>query len=85
MAACELTFKRWQHATSTAATDHEGPRNLLTIPLVIEGWSDPMKDANKLIPLLRNDDLIQVEKAPFIKTISQFGHRLEAQVKVNTN
>jgi len=57
MAACELTFKRWQHATSTAATDHECPRNLLTIPLVIEGWSDPMKDANKLIPLLRSDDL----------------------------
>jgi len=41
-----------------------------------------MKDANKLIPLLRNDDLIQVEKAPFIKTISQFGNTLEAQVKV---
>jgi hypothetical protein len=41
-----------------------------------------MKDANKLTPLLRSDDLIQVEKARFIKTISRFGNRLEAQVKV---
>lgn len=34
------------------------------MPLVIDGWSDPMKDANKLTPLLRSDDLIQVEKGP---------------------
>uniref|UniRef100_A0A0A8ZV25 Uncharacterized protein n=1 Tax=Arundo donax TaxID=35708 RepID=A0A0A8ZV25_ARUDO len=50
-------FKRWQRAASTAVTDHEGPRNLLTMPLVIEAWSDPMKDAKELTPLLRSDDL----------------------------
>lgn len=61
----ELTLKRWLHAASTAVTDHEGPRNLLTMPLVIEGRSDPMKDANKLAHLLRRDDLIQIEKANF--------------------
>lgn len=35
------------------------------MPLVIEGRSDPMKDANKLAHLLRRDDLIQIEKANF--------------------
>lgn len=67
----ELTLKRWQHKASTAATDHEGPRNLFTMPLVIEGRSDPMKDADKLTNLLRSDDLIQIEKAHFSKMISK--------------
>lgn len=65
----ELTLKRWQHTASTAVTDHEGPRNLLTMPLLIEGLRDPMKDADKLTNLLRCDDLIQIEKAHFSKMI----------------
>ena len=67
----ELTLKRWQHTASTAVTDHEGPRNLLTMPLVIEGRSDPMKDADKLTNLLRSDDLIQIEETHFSKMISK--------------
>jgi hypothetical protein len=49
--------KRWPHVASTAVTDHEGPSNLLMMPLVTEAWSDPIKETNELTPLLRRDDL----------------------------
>lgn len=51
------------------------------MPLVIEGRSDPIKDADELTNLLRSDDLIQIEKAHFRKMISKFGSRFETQVK----
>lgn len=51
------------------------------MPLVTEGWSDPMKDANKLTPLLRSDDLIQVEKARFRKMIVNLGRDVLSKKK----
>jgi hypothetical protein len=40
-----------------AVADQEDPRNLFTMLLVFEAWSELMKDTNKLTPLLRRDDL----------------------------
>lgn len=40
-----------------------------------------MKDANKLTPLLRSDDLIQNEKARFSRMISQFREQTFSPVK----
>lgn len=53
-----------------AVADQEDPRNLFTMLLVTEAWSEPMKDANKLTPLLRRDDLTcSFEKIKFRETV----------------
>ena len=53
-----------------AVGDQEDPRNLFTMLLVTEAWSEPIKDTNKLTPLLRRDDqTCSFEKIKFRETV----------------